>query len=117
MTIHTFPQPSVCVSIFDLQSEGSDSVHSASGCVIFPFEFLRVKEAGPAQGWGRVQRTGLETWRLEGCWGLKPQRACEVVCINKVCKCVDTKDFLRKVRPTVLRTAREASSLTTLECL
>lgn len=41
-------------------------VHSASGCVIFPFEFLRVKETGPAQGWGRVQRPGLETWRSEG---------------------------------------------------
>lgn len=27
--------------------------------MIFPFEFLRVKEGGPAQGWGRVQKMEL----------------------------------------------------------
>lgn len=84
---------------------------------IFPFEFLRVKEGGPASpGQGDGSEDGA---RDSGgrCWHLKPQRACEVVYINQVCKCVDMKGFLKEVRPTVLRTTGESSMLTAPESL
>lgn len=37
---------------------------------------------------------------------MNPLRAFEVVYINKVCMCVDTKGFCREVRPIALSTAR-----------
>lgn len=78
-------------------------VHPASGCVegFFFFEFLRVKEGGPAspgQGEGSEDRARNAGGR---CWHLKPQRVCKVVYINKVCKCVDMKGFPGEVRPQV----------------
>lgn len=84
---------------------------------IFPFEFLKVKEGGPAspgQGDGSEDGAGDASGR---CWHLKPQRVYEVVYINKVCKCVDMKGFLKEVRSKVLRTTGESLMLTALESL